>query len=62
MNSKADKLAFKLRDADLAALLAVAGFDNPAIIRNASDRELLAVRGIGPASVEKIRAVFPQKE
>ena len=54
-----DKLAIKLADPDLAVLLVGAGFTNPQKIRNATDRALLAVRGIGPAALEKIRAKFP---
>ena len=54
------KLAVKLDDAELAALLVEAGFINPRLIRDATDRALLAIPGIGQASLNKIRAVFPQ--
>ena len=54
-----DKLAIKLADPDLAVLLVGAGFTNPQKIRNATDRALLAVRGIGQAKLDKIRAKFP---
>ena len=54
------KLAVKLGDTELAALLVEAGFINPRLIRDAANRALLAVPGIGQASLDKIRAVFPK--
>ena len=54
------KLAIKLGDAELAAKLEAAGFDNPRKIRDASDRELKAAEGIGQAALDKIRAKFPK--
>ena len=53
------KLAVKLQDAELAAALTEAGFDNPRKIRNAKDKDLRAVPGLGTAAVGKIRAKFP---
>ena len=58
---KVRKLAIKLRDADLAEKLAVAGFDNPAKIRNADDKDLRAIPGIGQASLDKIRGRLPKR-
>ena len=49
-----DKLAIKLKDADLAQLLCDAGYTTPGAIRKASDKELLAVKGIGPAKLGKL--------
>ena len=61
MDVKVQKLAIKLRDAELARKLAVAGFDNPAKIRNAEDKDLRAINGIGQASLDKIRGRLPKK-
>ena len=55
MEAKIRKLGIKLRDRELAEKLVLAGFDNPAKIRKAADGELEDVKGIGKASVEKIR-------
>ena len=52
---KVRKLARKLKDKELAGALVAAGFDNPAKIRKASDKDLEAVKGIGKASREKLR-------
>ena len=57
----AQKLAMKLGDSELASALVTGGFDNPAKIRAATDRELRAIRGIGKASVDKIREKLPHK-
>ncbi len=54
------KLETKLDDPTLAALLVRAGYTNPRQIRDASDQGLLDIHGIGQASLDKIRAVFPQ--
>jgi len=56
------KLTAKLGDADLAAALVAAGFANPAQIRDASDKELEAVPGIGKVKRGQIRAKFPKRE
>lgn len=50
----ADPLADILTEAQLEAL-AEAGFDSPESISAATDEELDAVQGIGPATVTKIR-------
>jgi hypothetical protein len=55
-----NKLAIKLKDAELAGLLARGGFTNPRQIRDASDKELRAVPGLGAAALDKIRAKFPK--
>jgi DNA integrity scanning protein DisA with diadenylate cyclase activity len=49
------KLARKLGDPRLAAALVEAGFDNPAKIRKATDKELRAIDGVGPATLKAIR-------
>ena len=54
------KLAVKLRDTELAAILTEAGFKNPRQIRDASDKDLRAVPGLGAAALAKIRAKFPK--
>ena len=61
MDAKTQKLALKIGDRELAGLLVVAGFDNPAKIRKAADGELEAVKGIGKASREKIRERLPKR-
>ena len=53
--SNTRKLAQKLKDKELAAALVEAGFDNPAKIRAASDKDLEKVKGVGKAKVGKIR-------
>ena len=54
------KLAVKLQDAELAAALTEAGFDNPRKIRDASDKDLKAIPGLGDVAVRKIRAKLPK--
>lgn len=46
-----------LADDALAAKLLGAGYDTPEKVRQASDDDLLKVPGIGPASIDKIRAM-----
>ena len=55
------KLAIKLGDGALAEALVKAGFDNPAKIRQASNKELEAVPGIGKAKREAIRQRLPKR-
>jgi hypothetical protein len=55
MDAAIQKLAIKLKDATLAAALVEAGYDTPAAIRGASDKELLAVAALEPAEVEHVR-------
>jgi len=54
------KLGIKLQDAELAAALTEAGFDNPRKIRDASDKDLKAIPGLGDVAVRKIRAKLPK--
>ena len=54
------KLAIKLGDAELAALLEAAGLNTPRKIRDASDKDLTSVKGIGPAGLDKIREKLPR--
>ena len=54
------KLAILLQDEELAAKLTEAGFTNPRKIRDALDRELLAIPGLGQASLAKVREKFPK--
>jgi len=42
---------------DLRAALEADGFATPYALRQMSDEELLAVKGVGPAGVKKIRAL-----
>lgn len=55
------KLAIKLQDMELATLLVKAGFTGPAMIRRANDSELSAIKGIGKASLAKIREKLPKR-
>ena len=43
----------------IARALVTAGFFTGAAVRRASDAEILAVHGVGPATLRKIRACFP---
>ena len=52
------KLAIKLKDVGLAALLEEAGYRNPRQIRDATDEELLAVPGVGKAKLKQARKAF----
>jgi hypothetical protein len=54
-----NKLTVQLGDRDLAALLVEAGLDTPRKIKAATDKQLIAIPGIGPAKKAKIRARFP---
>ena len=54
------KLAILLQDEELAAKLTEAGFTNPRQIRDALDRELLAIPGLGQATLAKVREKFPK--
>ena len=56
-----NKLAIKLKDPELAEKLQAAGFANPRQIRDATDKELLAVEGLGRATLEKVRSKFSQE-
>lgn len=43
---------------DIVVLLSEAGFDTHAKVQAASDDELLAIKGIGPATLKQIRAAY----
>lgn len=58
MDAKTLKLAAKLGDLNLAQTLVEAGLDTPAKIRAAKDKDVLALKGIGKAALDKIRAAF----
>jgi len=55
------KLAMRIGDPELAALLVKAGFDCPAKVRAASDKDLEAVKGIGKGSVRNLRKKLPRR-
>jgi len=61
MDPNERKLALKLGDAKLAKALVEAGLRNPAQIRAASDEDLEAVKGIGPATRQALRKRFPKR-
>lgn len=56
---KARKLAAKLKDKELAEALVAAGFDNPAKIRKASDKDL--EKAVGKGKLDKVRAKIKQR-
>ena len=58
--SAVGKLTVKLGDPALAALLVDAGFTNPRQIRDANDKDLRAVSGVGQAALAKIRERLPK--
>ena len=43
----------------VARALVAAGYATGAAVRHASDREILAIRGVGPATLGKLRACYP---
>lgn len=46
-------------DGDTVKLLKDAGFDTPAKVIAASDDDLLSIKGVGQATLKKIREVYP---
>ena len=60
MDGRVQKLAIKLGDRGLAAILVDAGLDTPQKIRRATDKELEAVPGIGSVTKGKLRAQLPR--
>ncbi len=54
-----DKLAIKFKDRQLARLLVRAGLTTPRAVRNATDDELRAINGVGPATLQAIRRKMP---
>ena len=57
---KQHKLAVKLKDTDLARALVAAGFDNPAKLRKAKDKDLEKVPGVGKGKLAQVRAKFKE--
>ena len=55
------KLAIKLKDKALAERLIEAGFTSPAAIREASDKDLREIDGVGPVTLKAIRAKFASR-
>jgi hypothetical protein len=47
-------------DDDLVALLAQSGYNTPLSVRKASDDDLLSIKGIGAATLKKIREEDPE--
>lgn len=43
---------------DIAEKLAAGGYESMDMVANATDSELLAVKGIGPAALREIRALY----
>jgi len=62
MDPRTEKLAIKVRDANIALLLVQAGYDSPAKIRAASDKDLKAVPGVGQVGVKRIREKLPKRK
>jgi hypothetical protein len=62
MDPHAEKLAKLLGDAELADALVKAGLRNPALIRQATDKELEAVPGIGKATRQALRLKFAKRD
>jgi len=60
MDARVQKLAIKLGDTELAQALVRAGLDTPRKIKRATDKELLAVPGVGQARRAELRKRFPQ--
>lgn len=58
--AKTNKLACKLGDAELAALLVAAGLDNPRKIKDASDETLEVV--LGKAGKDEVRGKIAKKQ
>ena len=59
MDARVRKLQLKGIDLRDAQALVAAGFATPRDIKAASDRELRAVEGVGPAKLKQIRERFP---
>jgi len=61
MDARAKKLGLVLRDVNLAHALVGAGLDTPAKLKKAKDGDIQAVRGVGKAALEKVRARCPKR-
>lgn len=60
MDARVLKLDHLLKDKELAARLVRAGLSTPRLIKAATNRELLAVEGVGPVTMRLLREKFPQ--
>ena len=62
MDARVQKLQIKLGDTELAQALVRAGLDTPRKIKAATDKELLAVPGVGQTRRAELRKQFPARE
>ena len=62
MDARAFKLTRLGLEEPVAMALVEAGLDSPAKIRAAKNKDLEAVKGIGEATRDKIRARFPERK
>ena len=60
MDAYASRLAVHLGDEALAAMLVKAGFKLAKQVKAATDKDLLAVPGIGKATLKQIRERLPR--
>ena len=61
MNANIAKMSHRISEAD-ATLLVEAGFRTPRQIKAATDETLLAVSGLGEATLARIRAQYPEEQ
>lgn len=62
MTFRTQRLARLLGDRVLAEALVAAGLSTPAELKRATDSQLEAVKGVGPATRKRIRERFPPTE
>jgi len=60
MDATVQKLAIKLGDPELAEALVEAGYDNPAKLRKATDKDLEKV--VGKSKLSKVRGKFKARK
>jgi len=60
MDGRTKKMALLLGDSELAEALSAVGIDDPKKLREATDTDLKAARGVGAATVKRIRKRFPK--